>query len=243
MLLRSGCDVRMSAFLCKCKIVIFQVVITPEALLCHVRNDLKSYRSEWYMPRMDLDKFTIYFEHASAHAEATLLAAGTVFPLFTIVDRRGYARPVVADFTSEAAKEASFAIIRMMCVAEAAIAVFHHSEAWAVFADTASGMSSLKDGQSIEVLLVAGTVRIGSRLTQKLRVREIKRGASGTISHLSDLPVSVLGAVDIQHLQLQGRLLELIPTKPPTFIDCWRARGNLAHTSRHLARGRSAGAR
>ena len=189
---------------------------------------------------MNLDNFVIRFEQASAHAETTLLSNGTASPLFTIVDRWGYARPVAADFTSEAAKETSFAIVRMMCVAEAATAIFHYSEAWAVSADAVSGVNSLEGEQGTEVLLVAGTVRVGSRLTQKLRVREIERGPSGAISGLRDLPVSALGGVDIQHLPLRGRLMELLSAKPPTFVDRWRARGNVARVMKQLARGQSA---
>lgn len=218
-------------------------VAASKAVARRNRNYLILHLSRCYGRSMTLDNFIHGFEHASARAETMLLAEGTVSPLFTIVDRQGHARPVAADFTSEAAKEASFAIVRMMCVAEAATAIFHYSEAWAVSADAVSGVSSLEGEQGTEVLLVAGTVRVGSRLTQKLRVREIERGPSGSISGLRDLPVSALGGVDIQHLPLQGRLMELLPAKPSTFVDRWRARGNVAHVMKQLARGQSAVAR
>ena len=193
---------------------------------------------------MTLDNFIICFEHASAHAETTLLAEGMVYPLFTIVNRRGHVRPVAADFTSEATKGMSLAVVRTMCVAEAATAIFHHSEAWAVLgSDVASGVNSSESGQRIEVLLVAGTVRVGSTVKQKLRIREIERNLLGVISGLRDIPVSALGGMGIQHLPLQGRLVELLPAEPPTFANRWRARGRMAQVTKCLARGRSAFAR
>lgn len=176
---------------------------------------------------MTLDNFMIRFEHASAHVETMLFAEGTVYPLFTIVDRRSHTHSVAADFTSEAAKEMSFNIIRIMCVAEAAIAVFHYSEAWAVLSDVASNANSLQSGRPIEVLLVAGTARMGDRLVQKLNMREIERNLSGAVSGLRDIPVSALGGVDIQCLPLQGRMMELLSAAPPTFVDRWRARGRV----------------
>ena len=211
--------------------------------ICRKRNYLMVHRSWCYGRSMTLDDFVICFEHASAHAQTTLLAKGTVHPLFTIVDRRGHARPVAADFTSEAAKKMSFAIVHAMCVAEAAIAVFHCAEAWAVLDGVAPNAISLQGGRRIEILLVAGTARVDGRLAQRLSMRGIERSLLGAVSGLRDIPVSALGGVDAQHLPLQGRVMGLLPAKPPTFVDRWRARGRVGQMAKRLACGRPTFAR
>lgn len=192
---------------------------------------------------MTPNDFVSRFDHAFACAEAMLLAEGTVRPLFMIVNRRGRAHLVAADFTSEIAKEASFGVVRMMCVAEAATAVFHCSEAWAAQGDVASDVKPSEDGRRIEILLVAGTARVDGGLTQRLRVREIRRSLLGDVSGVRDVAVSALGGEDIQHLPVQGRLTELLPAAAPTFADRWRARGRVIQATRHLTRWRPTCAR
>ena len=81
---------------------------------------------------MTPDALITRFEHDMAHAERTLREEGTVHPLFAVVDAQVRTRPVAADFSSEEAKDVSFAIVRLMCAADAAVAVFHRTEAWLV---------------------------------------------------------------------------------------------------------------
>jgi len=81
---------------------------------------------------MTPDALITRFEHDMAHAERTLREEGTVHPLFAVVDAQGRTHPVAADFSSEEAKDVSFAIVRLMCAADAAVAVFHRTEAWLV---------------------------------------------------------------------------------------------------------------
>lgn len=186
---------------------------------------------------MTLDGFAACLEHEVAHSEATLRVEGAVTPLFTIVDKRGHVRRVAADFTNEAAKEMSFAIVHTMCVAEAAIAMFHRAEAWAVLGDVAPGTGLLQSERRIEVLLVVGMARLSGMLVQRLSMREIERDPLGAISGLRDVPASALGDEDVQRLPLEGRIVDLLPAKAPTFVDRWRARGVMVQMAKRLTCG------
>ena len=189
---------------------------------------------------MTPDTLIARFEQDVAHAEWTLREEGTVHPLFAVVDDHGRTRPVVADFSSEEAKDVSFAIVRLICVADAAEAVFHRTEAWLVLGDVALGLSASQSEQRVEVLLVSCVARVDGALQQTVRVREIERDLVGAVSGLRDVAVPGLGGTGMQGMDLEGRMMELLPTEPPSFAERRRARDRVDQVVKRLARGQAA---
>jgi len=153
---------------------------------------------------MTPDAWITRFEQDMAHAERTLREQGTVHPLFAVVDAQGRSRPVAADFSSEEAKDVSFAIVRLMCAADAAVAVFHRSEAWLVLGDVAPGLSASQSERRVEVLLVSCVARVDEAIQQKVSVREIERDLVGAVAGLRDLAVPGLGGTGLQGMDLEG---------------------------------------
>lgn len=180
------------------------------------------------------------FEHEVAHAERTLGEEGTVYPLFAVVDAQGRTRPVSVDFSSEDTKEVSFAIVRLICVADAAVAVFHRVEAWLESDDMAPDLSASQGERRVEVLLVFGVARVDGAIKQMVRAREIKRDLVGTLSGLYDVAMTGLGGAGLQATDLQGRMTDLIPAEPPTFAERRRARDMVDRIAKRLSRGQAA---
>lgn len=180
------------------------------------------------------------FEHEVAHAERTLGEEGTVYPLFAVVDTQGRTRPVAADFSSEDTKAVSFAIVRLICAADAAVAVFHRVEAWLVSDDMAPGLSASQSERRVEVLLVFGVARVDGTIKQMVRAREIKRHLVGALSGLCDVAVPGLGGGGLQAMDLQGRMTDLVPAEPPTFAERRRARDMVDRIAKRLSGGEAA---
>ena len=189
---------------------------------------------------MVLDTLVARFEQDVAHAEKTLCEEGTMRPLFTVVDEQGHARSVAADFSSEEAKDASFAMVRLICAADAAVAVLHRSEAWLVISDAAPCISASLSERRIEVLLVSCVARVDGVLMRKVSVREIVRDLVGAVSSLRDVAVPGLGDAGLQGMDLEGRTMNLLSAEPPTFDERRRARDTLDWVEKQLARGRTA---
>ena len=189
---------------------------------------------------MTPDALPARFAQEVAHAERTLLADGTVHPLFTIVDAGGRTRPVVADFTTEDAKRVSLAIVRHMCVADAAVAVFHRAEAWLVLGDLLPGLSPSQSDRRMEVLQVFGVDRVDGALLQKVSLREIERDLTGAVSGLRPLPLPELDDPWSSDMGLGGRMAELLSEEPPSFVERRRARDVLDRVAKRLARGQTA---
>jgi len=189
---------------------------------------------------MTPDALITRFEHDMEHAERTLREEGTVHPLFTVVDAQGRTRPVAANFSSEEAKDASFAIVRLMCVADAAVAVFHRSEAWLVLGDVAPGISASQSERRVEVLLVSCVARLEEAIQQEVSVREIKREIVGAVSGLRGVAVPGLGCPGLQGMDLKGRMMTLLSAEPPTFAERRRARDLVDRAAKRLARGQTA---
>ena len=180
------------------------------------------------------------FEYDVAHAERTLREEGAVHPLFTVVDAQGRTRPVAADFSSKEAKDVSFAIVRLICAADAAVAVFHRTEAWLVLGDVAPGLSASQSERRVEVLLVSCLARVEGVIQQKVSVREIERDLVGAVSGLCDLAVPGLGGTGLRGMDLEGRMMELLSVEPPTFAERRRARDSVDRVAKRLARGQAA---
>ncbi len=189
---------------------------------------------------MTPDALIARFERDMAHAERTLREEGTVHPLFAVVDAQGRTRPVAADFSSREAKDVSFAIVRLMCAADAAVAVFHRTEAWLVLGDVAPGLSASQSERRVEVLLVSCVARVDEVIQQKLSVREIERDLVGAVSGLRDLAVPGLGGTGLQGMDLEGRMMDLLPAETPTFAERRRARDLVDRVAKRLARGQAA---
>ena len=188
---------------------------------------------------MSPDALLTRFEQNMAHAERILGEEGTVHPLFAVVDAQGRTRPVAADFSSEDAKDASFAIVRLMCAADDAVAVFHQSEAWLVLGDVAPGISASRSERRVEVLLVSCVARVDGAIQQKVSVREIERDLVGAMSGLCDVAMLGLSGPGLQGMDLEGRMMDLLPTEPPTFAERRRARDMLDRAVKRLARGQT----
>ncbi len=180
------------------------------------------------------------FEQDVAHAERTLLEEGTVHPLFAVVDEHGRTRPVVADFSSDEAKNISFAIVRLMCGVDAAEVVFHRTEAWLVLGDVAPGLNASQSERRIEVLLVSCVARVDGTIQQKVHVREIERDLVGAVTVLRDAALPGLGSAGMQGMDLQGRIMDLLPAEPPSFAERRRARDRMDQVTKRLARGQAA---
>lgn len=189
---------------------------------------------------MTPDALITRFEWDVAHAARTLREEGTVHPLFAVVDGHGRTRPVAADFSSEEAKGVSFAIVRLMCTADSAVAVFHRSEAWLVLGDTAPGLSASQSERRIEALLVSCMARVGGATQQKVSLRGIERDLTGAVAGLHDLAVPGLGGAGMQGIELQGRIMDLLPAEPPNFAERRRARDMVDQVAKRLARGQAA---
>ena len=193
-----------------------------------------------YACAMTPDALIARFELDVALAERTLREEGTVHPLFAVVDQHGRTRPVVADFSSEAAKDVSFAVVRLMCTADAATAVFHRSEAWLVPGDMALDLNASQSERRIEVLLVSCVARVGGATQQKVSVREIERDLVGAVTGLRDVVLPELGHTGMQDMDLQGRMMDLLPAEPPSFVERRRARDRVDQVAKRLARGKAA---
>lgn len=189
---------------------------------------------------MTPDALIARFEYDVAHAERTLREDGAVHPLFAVVDAQGRTRPVAADFSSEDAKDASFAIVRLMCAADDAVAVFHRSEAWLVLGDVAPGLSAFQSKRRVEVLLVSCVARVDEAIQQKVSVREIARDLVGAVVGLRGVAVPGLGGPGLQSMDLEGRIMDLLPAEPPTFAERRRARDMVDRVAKRLARGQAA---
>jgi len=189
---------------------------------------------------MTPDALITCFEHDVVHAERTLHEEGTVHPLFAVVDAQGRTRPVAADFSSEEAKDASFAIVRLMCMADDAVAVLHRSEAWLVLGDVAPGLSAFQSERRVEVLLVSCVARVDEAIQQKVSVREIERDLVGAVSGLRGVAVPRLGGPRLQGMGLKGRMMTLLSAEPPTFAERRRARDLVDRAAKRLARGQTA---
>lgn len=194
---------------------------------------------------MTPDALIARFDQDMAHAEWTLREEGAVHPLFAVVDAQGRTRPVAADFSSEEAKDVSFAVVRLMCAADAAVAVFHRTEAWLVLGDVAPGLSASQSERRVEVLLVSCVARVDEAIQQKVSVREIARDLVGAVAGLRDLAVPGLGGtglqgMDLEGINLEGRMMDLLPAEPPTFAERRRARDMVARVAKRLARGQAA---
>ena len=188
---------------------------------------------------MTPDALIARFEQDMAHAERTLREEGAVHPLFAVVDTQGRTRPVAADFSSEEAKDVSFAIVRLMCAADAAVAVFHRTEAWLVLGDVAPGLSVSQSERRVEVLLVSCVARVDEAIQQTMSVREIERDLVGGVAGLRDLAVPGLGGTGLQGMDLGGRMMDLLPAEPPTFAERRRARDLVDRVAKRLARGQA----
>ena len=184
--------------------------------------------------------FTTRFERDVAHAEMTLMEEGAVQPLFAIVDAQGRTRTVAADFSTEDAKGVTLAIVRFMCAAEAAVAVFHRVEAWMVLGDIALEISPAQSERRIEVLLVIGVARVDGMIMQKVSMRKIERDLMGAVSGLRDRPITDLDSAELQRVPLEGRLVNLLPAAPPTFAERRRARDIVDRVAKRMARGQTA---
>ena len=189
---------------------------------------------------MNPDALIARFEQDVAHAERTLREEGTVHPLFAVVDAQGRTRPMAADFSSEEAKDVSFAIVRLLCAADAAVAVFHRVEAWLVLGDVATGISASQSERRVEVLLVSCVARVEGAIKQMVRVREIERDLVGAVAGLRDLAVPGLGGTGLQDMDLQGRMMDLLPAEPPSFAERRRARDRVDQVAKRLHRGQAA---
>ncbi len=189
---------------------------------------------------MTPDALIARFEQDMAHAERTLREEGAVHPLFAVVDAQGRTRPVAADFSSEGAKDVSFAIVRLMCAADAAVAVFHRTEAWLVLGDVAPGLSPSQSERRVEVLLVSCVARVDEVIQQTVSLREIARDLVGALAGLRDLAVPGLGGTGLHGMGLEGRMMDLLPAEPPTFAERRRARDLVDRVAKRLARGRAA---
>lgn len=189
---------------------------------------------------MTPDTLTSCFEQNVAQAERALEEQGIVHPLFVIVDEQGHTRLATTDFSSEDAKEASLAIVRLVCVADAAVAVFHRSEAWLVTGDVTPDISAFQNEQRIDVLLVSCVARVDGTLIQKVSVREIVRDLMGAVSSLRDLAVLGLEGTGLQSMELEGRMMTLLPAKPPFSVERQRARHMLDLITEQLAHGKAA---
>ena len=188
---------------------------------------------------MVLDTLVARFERDVVHAEKTLCEEGTVRPLFTVVDEQGHTRPVAADFSSEEAKDASFAMVRLICAADAAVAVFHRSEAWLVISDASPCVSASQSERRIEVLLVSCLARVDGALMRNVSVREIVRDLLGTVSSVRNVAVPGLGDTGLQSMDLEGRTMNLLSAEPPTFDERRHARDKVDWVEKQLARGRT----
>ena len=184
---------------------------------------------------MVLNMLVAHFEQNVAHAEKTLCEEGTVRPLFTVIDEQGHIRPVAVDFSTEEAKDESFAMVRLICAADAAVAVFHRSEAWLVISDAAPCISASQSERRIEVLLVSCVARVDGALMWKVSIREIVRDFLGAVSSLRDIAVPGLAETGLKSMDLQGRTMNLLSTEPPTFDERRRARDRLDWVEEQLA--------
>ena len=189
---------------------------------------------------MVLDTLVACFEQNVAHAEKMLCEEGTVRPLFTVVDKQGLTRLVVADFSSKEAKDASFAMVRLICAADAAVAVFYRSEAWLVISDAAPCINASPSDQRVEVLLVSCVARVDGVLMQKVSVREIVRDLVGAVSSVRDVSMPGLGDTGLQSMDLEGRTMNLLSAEPPTFDERRRARDRVDWLEKQLARKQTA---
>ena len=161
-------------------------------------------------------------------------------PMFTVLDERGHTRPVAGDFSSEEAKNAAFALVRLICAADAAVAVFHRSEAWLVASCAAPCISASQSERRIEVLLVSCVARVDGALMRKVSVREIVRDRVGAVSGVRDVAVPGLGDTGLQSMDLEGRTMNLLSAEPPTSDERRRARDRLDWVGKQLAHGRTA---
>lgn len=162
----------------------------------------------------------------------TLLQEGIVHPLFVVVCRDGRNIPVVADFTDENSKIASFAVVRLACVAEDAVMVVHRTEAWVVIGDLAPGIAPSQSERRVEVLLVILSARNGEDVVQHTGVREILRAADGTVSGLKD--VDLPGG----DMAMQGRMGDLLHAGRPSSAERRAARAMLERVTKRIARGK-----
>ena len=183
--------------------------------------------------------FATRFERDVAHAEMTLMEEGTVQPLFAIVDAQGRTRTVAADFSTEDAKGITLTIVRFMCAAEAAVAVFHQVEAWMVLDDIALETSPSQSERRIEVLLVIGIARVDGTIMQKVSIRKIERDLIGAVSGLRDRPINDWDDEELQRVPLEGRLVDLLPAEAPTFAERRKARDIINRIAKRMARGQT----
>ncbi len=118
--------------------------------------------------------------------------------------------------------------------------MFHRTEAWLVLGDVAPGLSASQSERRVEVLLVSCVARVDEAIQETVSVREIARDLVGAVVGLRDLAVPGLGGTGLQGMDLEGRMMDLLPAEPPTFAERRRARDMVDRVAKRLARGQAA---
>lgn len=194
---------------------------------------------------MTHDEFDQRWTTALGVAKMTLIRDGLLHHTFLVVGRDGRGGPVAADFASARAREDSYALLRLACVAADAVFVAYLGEAEAAAGDvlTPGGCAAVPEAR-LDVLVVSAAARAGDegRVTFRASLREILRDTDGRATGLRPLALPRSGDADEDEPNgtadaYAGPLADVLPRERPTPAERRRAREALEHATKRRARG------